>query len=513
MNSNFDLGIFIFDPAEIPNSLDTFKQTIHAIHAKVQSPIGIALASALSTAAACTQHLADVMCPGGGLSPISLYVLVSANSGERKTSTDRQFMRCISDFEKTRRNTSNQSSASQAAAQDIWKGRLSVLKKALNKAISENDKKSLSILEEDLKNHYASFPSIPTEFRMLFEDATMPALLRELANSCNSAYLSSSEGGILLGRTGGDYLFYMNKLWDGEDLRVDRVKERSFTVSNVRLSLSAMMQDKTLLHFARRKDGFAKSSGFLARCLTIAPQSTQGYRFNSFSEHQTSENKDYIDWFYGRASTLLNQISGGKDSSRHVISFSPEAAKIWQHFYVQVESELRDRGTLADIREFASKISNNMSRIAAVLHLFCGLKGDISAETAIFSADLCKTFISEFKKIFGHKDPVAQAYKNAHELHKFLYERSNGIPYQEVPKRWLCQYGPCRLSIDFDVAVKILCDKGILNITHGPKGSYSVSLKPGAINILQASPPHSIPHATDNWGMLLQSSKSSGSVI
>ena len=513
MNSIPHLGIYISESEEIPNTLDTFKEVVHAIHSKVESPLGMVFVSALSTAAACTQELADVISPGGGRNPISLYLLVIANSGERKTSTDREFTHCISDFELAKRQHSNQSKASQAAARDVWKSQLNALKKKLEKAASKNDEKYLFNLEGELKKHYESSPSLHLEFRMLFEDATMPALLRELATTCTSAYLNSSEGGILLGRTGGDYLFYLNKLWDGEEIRVDRVKEQNFMVNNVRLSLSAMIQERILLHFLKRKDGFARSSGFLARCLPVAPESTQGHRFNSLSAGQDCKNQDYIEWFHGRANALLNQTAERKNGIRPAISFSPEAAKIWQHFYAQIESELTEHGALADIRDFASKISNNMARIAAVLHLFCGLQGNISAEIAKFSADLCRILIGESKKIFGLEDPIVQSYKNAHNLHKFLYERFSIFPHQGVSKRWLCQHGPCRPSGDFDIAAKILCDQGIAYIEYGARGSYSIHLIPHAFNSLPAPQPLLVPPAEDKWGLLLQTTRSRGSVI
>jgi len=502
-------GIFILEEETVSDSLDSFKQAVYAVHARVQSPLGMIFVSALSAAATCTQGLIDVMCPGGGCSPVSLYVVVGANSGERKTSTDRQFTRCISDFEHEKNKKFNFNKGSKAAAQDIWKAQLHALKKSLNKAITKSDLATVSKLEKRLTEHYNNEPIAQASFRILFEDTTMPALLRELAATCKNACLNSSEGGILLGRASGEYLLYLNKLWDGDELRVDRISHESFTVKNVRISLSLMTQEALLKRFVNRRDSFAKISGFLARCLTISPRSTQGNRVQLNSAQQDASNKKYIDWFHDRQIHLLSQTEKQKEGTKQLISFSPEAAKIWNNFYKLVEHELKENGALADIRDFASKISNNMSRIAAVLHCFCGQKGDIKAEIAQFSVDLCMIFIMEFKNIFGIKDPIQQAHENARLLHKFIYEKLQYHPRPGAGKRWLCQYGPCRLSADFDAAVAILCQQNIAYVENdGVRGSYSVFLKSTGFNRVHAPSPHFNAPASDAWATLLQTTHS-----
>ncbi|RYH52454.1 MAG: DUF3987 domain-containing protein, partial [Alcaligenaceae bacterium] len=77
------------------DDLEKAKQTVHAIHAAVQSPIEMALLAFLSTAAVSVQGLVDVVCPSGGRHPVNLYIFIISKSGERKTSTDKYFKKSM----------------------------------------------------------------------------------------------------------------------------------------------------------------------------------------------------------------------------------------------------------------------------------------------------------------------------------------------------------------------------------------------------------------------------------
>ena len=68
---------------------ETLLQAIWAVESQVQSPIPLITASALSTLSMASQGLIDVAMPTGQVAPVSLIFLTSAESGERKTATDR----------------------------------------------------------------------------------------------------------------------------------------------------------------------------------------------------------------------------------------------------------------------------------------------------------------------------------------------------------------------------------------------------------------------------------------
>ena len=511
--------VYIEEPEKITNSLASFKQAIHAVQSEIQSPVGMVFGSALSMAASCTQGLFDVACPGGGRSPTSLFILTIAESGERKTSTDAKFMRIVSDFEQEKNDGICLEPAAHKVEYDMWKSQRKAYQKLLDSAVDQGDEASILNHKAKLRAHYEKEPRTTPALRIIFEDTTMSALLESLANTSPNAVLNSSEGGILFERANLGFLLRANKVWDGGDVFVDRSSKPSYTVRNARLTISAMIQKKTLEHALKRKESGARSSGFFARFLVTEPDSTQGTRFGNFAptqESQKTKNQEYIDWLRNRALELLHESLGADGQPRKLVHFSPAAAKVWKNFYNEVESALAQNGVLSDIKDFASKISNNMSRIAAVLHCFCGLKGDISAETAQFSAELCKVYIAEFKKLFGFKDPIAIAHSNAIKVYEFLCKNHQKWKYYGFPKSWLLRHGPygCRSSIELDAALGILENKNLVRVErqHGGRSSCSVILNitgfNGQISIPKLSPP-----MEDVWNSLLQSKTPNISLI
>ena len=65
----------------------------------VQCPMALAACSALSTLSVSAQHLANVRRAEGLTSPVSLYTLAIAESGERKSSVDKHFTTAITAWE------------------------------------------------------------------------------------------------------------------------------------------------------------------------------------------------------------------------------------------------------------------------------------------------------------------------------------------------------------------------------------------------------------------------------
>lgn len=510
LNTYSENSVYIVKDEVISNSLDSFKQVVHAIQSKIESPIGMVFNSALSTAATCVQGHYDVVCPGSGHSPTSLFILTIAESGERKSSTDSQFINVINDFVSKTNERINLPGAVFKAECDMWNSQLKVFQKMLDKAIAKDDLDQASVVKKKLVEHYSNKPVAATEFRLLFEDSTMSALLENLADNFPNATLNSSEGGILFERASLQFLLRANKLWDGSTVSVDRAVAPSYRVENARLSISAMVQEKIMGSFTKRSSDGARGSGFLARCLVTKPESTQGKRFGHFATvnvDQVSKNKHYVNWFNSRAIELLDKSYKRRNHPRQVIAFSPEAQKIWKEFHCKVENSLSEKGFLADVSDFASKISNNMSRIAAVLHVFCGLEGRISAEVARFAVSLCEVYIMEFKNLFGFRDPIFVAYSNAIKVYEMLEKKQN-CHLNGVSRTWLRQYAPysCRSAVDLDAALQVLLDHNFINIFQNSQGrgrSSWISLNRYAdISVLRAN---CVAPAKDKWGPLLKS--------
>ncbi|MDH8228156.1 DUF3987 domain-containing protein, partial [Klebsiella pneumoniae] len=69
--------------------------------------------------------------------------------------------------------------------------------------------------------------------------------------------------------------------------------------------------------------------------------------------------------------------------------------------YNQVESEMRMIGLLYDFKDYASKMAENMARLAALLHYFSGDGGDISVTAVKAAVEIVAWYIEEYIRLFS----------------------------------------------------------------------------------------------------------------
>ncbi|MEI7000729.1 DUF3987 domain-containing protein, partial [Klebsiella pneumoniae] len=72
----------------------------------------------------------------------------------------------------------------------------------------------------------------------------------------------------------------------------------------------------------------------------------------------------------------------------------------------QVETEMRLLGFLSDFKDYASKIAENMARIAALLHYFNGDEGDVSLTAAEAAIEISAWYVDEYIKLFSKQQEL-----------------------------------------------------------------------------------------------------------
>ena len=150
------------------------------------------------------------------------------------------------------------------------------------------------------------------------------------------------------------------------------------------------------------------------------------------------------DAFNARISELLErnvQLQAQATSCREQIKFSPAASVLWMKVFNEIEVGMLKGGRYERMPDFASKLADNIARVAALLHFFEGEEGDIPIEILEFSVSLCCWFADEFKKIFV---PPVQIEVDADELYQWLVTRKR-VRGREIDKNDLLQYGPNRM--------------------------------------------------------------------
>ncbi|RRC30134.1 DUF3987 domain-containing protein, partial [Escherichia coli] len=103
-----------------------------------------------------------------------------------------------------------------------------------------------------------------------------------------------------------------------------------------------------------------------------------------------------------RLMEIVNEsIARDNQNDRLCLRFSVEAENRWIEFYNKVESDMGLLGTLSDFRDYASKVAENMARVASLLHYFNGNDGDISLSAVEDAVKITTWYVNEYIHIFS----------------------------------------------------------------------------------------------------------------
>lgn len=449
-NSNNNLAEYI--PPLIKNAVLEMQHN-------TKFPQSLIVSSALGAISAACQNSIDVQQPVGSPSPVSLFMLLIADSGEGKTPVDRFFTKPIIDHERNEAQEAEEALIQQKADRSIWAIELGEIETAIRrnrkKALSADQpeqvdlfKREFENLKQKLQDHVSKEPKEPRKYKLFYSNTVPTKMASDLAECWPSAGLFSDEAGCIFGGGAMKDLGMLNQLWDATPLTVDRMSSPSFIVKDARLTISLMAQGKIFDDYLTRRGKGARDIGFLARFLVAFPMSTKGSRFLD-NQPQSWNN---LTAFQQRITDILTQdkqeVAEGRQS-RPILEFSQKAKEDWIYFRNAIEWDLNPGGYLSDIDDFASKISNNLARMAALFHFFEGKEGDISSETLSHAATICEWYIHEFKRLFTENSAVPIEVSDANDLGQCLVRWCQNHPgSMGIQKSYIAQYGPSQLRKD-----------------------------------------------------------------
>jgi putative DNA primase/helicase len=443
---------------------DLIRQAVEEVQLFVQCSIEMVAASALSALSIAAQPLIDIRRSSGLQGPTGLYYLTIAESGERKTTSDKFFMQAIYEYERKKREEGKGAEAEYAASLAVWEAMRKAADVKLD--VAAKDKKPLEACQAELSALEKGKPTPPRIPRIIYADATQEKLLRCLATGWPSAAIVSSEAGAVFGAhaMGRDSVMRtlgsLNVLWDGGVLPVDRVGGGSFTVRGARLSISLQVQPAVLRDFMEGNKGLARGSGFLARFLLSAPESRQGTRM--FQEPPPKW--PALDAFNARIAELLATkatINDDGSLSPVVLDLSREAKAAWVEYHDRIEKEIGPIGDLADVRDVAAKAADNIARLAALFHFLDARNGYGSiGPDAVRSAALVVIWhLYESKRFLGSFSLSAEAARAA-ALDGWLRDYCRRESVTIVSIRTVQQFSPVRARKALDEALATLAEHG-----------------------------------------------------
>ena len=448
-------------PAPAPFPLDALGEVLggaaQAMADVIKAPAAVCGQSALAAAALAVQPHGDIEIDGR-VSPTSENFASVGESGGRKSGVDQTALWPHRKHEKALVEK-------YADELEDYKIKLAAHKKSREMALAKG--KTYDERQDGLRA-LGPEPDAPLAPILITEEPTFEGLVKLLAIGQPSMGLFSDEGGRMIGGYGmsSDNQLKtaagLSGLWDGKPIDRVRSMDGASKIYGRRVSLHLMMQPNVAGLFLGNE--LLAGQGFLARTLTVFPESTAGSRFyNPVDMSQHAAMRRYSGRMLEILETPLPLAEGKRNElTPPRLRPAPDAKALWVKFHDFLESHLGDSGEFAPVRAFASKAAEHAARLAGILTLVHDIHArEIPLDKMAAGIELVKHYLSEALRLYhaGTTDPDLE-----------LAERLLGwIGKQQLPHVWLSliyQRGPVAIR-DAKTAKRIV---NILEAHHWLEG-------------------------------------------
>lgn len=445
------------------------RNAVYEVEQQTQAPLPLIAASVLGAVSLVCQNRIDVCRLNNLRSPTSLFLLTLAESGERKSTVDKILMRPLYQLEEELFDRYTQEIIDWRNNEVIFRAKQKALLSRMKTDISRN--KCTSAIDERLRVLLATTPTEPVRYKLMLNDATPAAMKNFLGGQWRSISLISDEAGVVFNGHSLKELPFINKMWDGSVFSVERKSSPELLIKDARLTMSLMVQPDVFENYRSRRGDMAKGIGFFARCLICMPKSTQGYR----SINNPIVSTEHLPVFHKRLIQLMREgIARKGEKERVCLRFSFEAERKWIDFYNQTEREMGEIGYLSDFKDYASKMAENMARIAALLHYFHGSEGDISAQAVEDAKKISAWYVEEYKRLFTVSKEFTIVNTEAEELYSWIKNHCKNTLSTYISKTMILQYGPHRFRNKFKMneLLAVLYDQNRIIVDQTTKVTY-----------------------------------------
>lgn len=450
----------------------------------IQAPDALVATSFLTGMSIACQSDVDVMLPHATTTPCALYLATVADSGERKTATDKLVMKPIYDYERSYANAYKAAAEQYEVDHGFWEVESKAINRLITSTIAKGD--DTTELRQRFAVHKAAEPVKPACNRIIVQDATERGLINAVQGDSKSIAMLSDEGATLLKSGAFRNSATLNKLWDAPSLiMLDRADE-VVQVTDPRLTLSFMIQEDLFQDFLKMKNSTARASGFLARFVFCHPESTQGYRAATELTDEEPVHGANVLAFHKRMTALLearDKRHADGNYSKKVLRFSTDAKVLWKDTYDIIEPKLVKGGAYHSIRDAASKAMEIASRIAGIFHHFEGIEGDVIERATLQRAiKVARFYRGEFIEKFGDHNDLPEDEKDARALMGYMrtkyWDRGRNWAYRNDVRK----DGPIRHQARFVAALDLLEEDNVIRVErerrYGRTGKFVIDFNP-----------------------------------
>jgi len=367
------------------------REYVQAVAEHSQTSPDMAAVIALGVLAVCLQGKYQVEGNPGYVEPLSLYTVVIASPGERKSSVMRDMTTALSDYEADANAALAPRIRENQRDREAIQRKINALEAQLQHRSNEEMESQLVSLQNELEELEEVKP-----LRFFADDCSSEALTSLLAGSQGRFAVISTEGGIF-DIMNGRYSSKVNidvwlKGWCGDPIRIDRMGRDAEYIPHPALSAILTIQPGMLDEIIT--DATMSGRGLIARFLYAFPPSRVGQRV-----YQTAPIPPEVAAAYRATVFRLMAIPAGSEPV--TITLTPEACAEISEYFSSHERFLASDGQ--DIMDWANKHIGTILRIAGLIHVAakeeCGT--EIQADTIREAIDIGRYFLAHARYAYS----------------------------------------------------------------------------------------------------------------
>ena len=382
----------------------------------VKVPVSLAAHCTLSACSYAAMRIADVVAPCYvDPRPLSLFMMVVALTGERKSTLDRAVMSAVYELEQ-------EAIANQKTELRQYRAAKASYDAEVRKLTTGKAGRELSMEARETQIAALKEPQEPLEEIVITGSPTVEGIYRLLNVGCGVGALLTAEGAQFVGGHGmADTarlrtLADLSALWDNGSLTRQRAGESS-KIFNKRLMASLAMQP--IIAPSLLADQLAIHQGFLGRFFICHPESTIGSRPMEVNRLLTD---DRMMDFERRIRQLVARPLSLKAGRRNELDLPGihirEDTGVWelfQHFADGIEEGCRRDGPFFGVLSIAQKLAENIARLAAILTIMSDptvlddeARRIVSDEAMASAVHIGSFYLGEAIRLIGRKPEDAE---------------------------------------------------------------------------------------------------------
>ena len=355
---------------------------VSAVAEHSQTAPDMAAVISLGVLATCLQGKYRVEGTPGYCEPLSLYTVIIAAPGERKSSVMRDMTQFLYEYEQDYNTSHSQEIRENRQQRGALERQISGLQKKLERKQDRESELELQQLQEQLENLPELKPA-----RFFADDCSSEALTSLMAENQGVLSVISTEGGIF-DIMAGRYSSKANiDIWlkghCGDAVYVDRVTRGAESILHPALSAILSIQPSVLDEIMANTTMTGR--GLIARFLYASPPSRIGTRIFRTPPISPEVASAYRNRIYQLMAMELPQ-------EPQTIRLSDKAFDLMADYFQEHEQYLAGEGQA--ISDWASKYIGSVLRIAGLLHCAALEEGELSAATMAKAIAIGKYFLA-----------------------------------------------------------------------------------------------------------------------